>query len=113
VKVCGWRPHDGGAAATVGPAYANLQWRKPRKVWGDLASGAMGISTLAVCCRGALKACLGSDRGGDERGRPIAIGRIGVAQRTTAIESDARASMIIASQEPAKQQGRDGVWPRI
>ena len=27
VKVCGCRPHEGGAARTVGPAYANLQWR--------------------------------------------------------------------------------------
>jgi hypothetical protein len=31
VEVCGRRPHDGGAADT-GPAYANLQWRKPREV---------------------------------------------------------------------------------
>src|SRR3982074_1812733 len=29
VKVCGCRPHDDGAAP--GPAYANLQWRKPRE----------------------------------------------------------------------------------
>jgi hypothetical protein len=29
-KVCGCRPHEGGAARTVGPASANLQWRKPR-----------------------------------------------------------------------------------
>jgi ferredoxin-like protein FixX len=27
------RPHEGGAARTVGSAYANLQWRKPREVW--------------------------------------------------------------------------------
>jgi hypothetical protein len=27
VKVCGCRPHEGGVARTVGPAYANLQWR--------------------------------------------------------------------------------------
>jgi hypothetical protein len=41
VKVCGCRPHDGGAART-GPAYANLQWRKPREVWRGGASNAMG-----------------------------------------------------------------------
>ena len=33
VKVCGWRPHDGGAADRhEGPAYANLQRRKAREV---------------------------------------------------------------------------------
>ena len=37
VKVCGCRPHEGGAART-GPAYANLQRRKPREVWRDGAS---------------------------------------------------------------------------
>jgi len=41
VKVCGCRPHDGGAART-GLAYANLQWRKPREVWRGGASNAMG-----------------------------------------------------------------------
>jgi len=43
VKVCGCRPHEGGAARTVGPAYANLQWRKPREMWKGRASDAMGI----------------------------------------------------------------------
>jgi hypothetical protein len=43
VKVCGCRPHEGGAARTVGPASANLQWRKPREVWKGRASDAMGI----------------------------------------------------------------------
>src|SRR5450432_661492 len=43
VKVCGCRPHEGGAADTLGPAYANLQWRKPREVWKGRASDAMGI----------------------------------------------------------------------
>ena len=28
--------------------------RKPREVWRDRASDAMGVSTLAICCRGAL-----------------------------------------------------------
>ena len=36
------RPHDGGAADT-GPAYANLQWRKPREVCRGDASDAKGI----------------------------------------------------------------------
>src|SRR5260370_35919265 len=66
---------------TAGPAYANLQWRKPREVWRSCASDAMGISALAVCCRRALNASLGSGRRGGGLGRPIAIGRTGVAQR--------------------------------
>jgi len=37
------RPHESSAARTVGPAYANLQWRKPREVWKGRASDAMGI----------------------------------------------------------------------
>ena len=37
------RSHEGGAADTLGPAYANLQWRKPREVWKGRASDAMGI----------------------------------------------------------------------
>src|SRR5271157_5294454 len=49
-----------------GLASANLQGRKPRDVWRGGASDAMGISTLAVCCRGTLSPCLASDRGGDE-----------------------------------------------
>src|SRR5258708_26719848 len=49
VKVCGCRPHDGGAADT-GPASANLQWRKPREVWRGGASDAMGIWRLS-CLR--------------------------------------------------------------
>jgi hypothetical protein len=44
------RPHDGGAAHTGGPAYANLRGRKPREMWRSFASDAMGISALAVCC---------------------------------------------------------------
>jgi hypothetical protein len=90
-----------------GLASANLQGRKPRDVWRGGASDAMGISTLAVCCRGTLSPCLASDRGGDESGRPIATGRIGVAQRrsndTTAIEGSARASMVVAGRELAEQ----------
>ena len=46
---------------TPGPASANLQGRKPREVWRGGASDAMGISILAVCCRGVLDVCLGCD----------------------------------------------------
>src|SRR5664279_3862928 len=53
------RPHEGGAAHTAGPAYANLQGRKPRDVGRGGASDAMGISAWVVCCRCALSACLG------------------------------------------------------
>src|SRR5229473_1187823 len=67
------------ARRAPGPAYANLQGRKPREVWRDRASNAMGISVLAVCCGVALNACLGSDRGGDETFRPVATGRTGAA----------------------------------
>src|SRR5882672_11353316 len=104
------------ARRAPGPAYANLQGRKPREVWRDRASDAMGISVLAVCCRVALNACLGSDRGGDETFRPVATGRTGVAQRRsndrTAIPGCARASRIIAGQEPSIQKCRTGVSPR-
>src|SRR5258705_12819977 len=51
VKVCGCRPHDGGAADT-GPAYANLQWRKPREVWRGGPSDAMGIWRLSCLSAG-------------------------------------------------------------
>ena len=54
------RPHEGVAAYTAGPAYANLQGRDPREMWQGQASDAMGISARAVCCQGALNACLGS-----------------------------------------------------
>ena len=47
-KVCGWRPHEGGSARTWGPAYANLQWRKPREAWRGGASDAAGIWRLWV-----------------------------------------------------------------
>src|SRR5580704_255920 len=80
------------------------------------ASDAMGISRLTVCCRSRWNACLGIDRGGDEPGRPIATGRIGVARRrssdTTAIEGGARASMVIAGRELAKQTGSLTILPR-
>src|SRR5437762_7524607 len=104
------------ARRTRGPAYANLQGRKPRDVWRGCASDAMGISALAVCCGTALNACLGSDRGGDEPGRPIAISRTGGAQRRSngkrAIQGGTRASMVIAGREPTKQKCNSAILPR-
>src|ERR1700724_1456075 len=52
------------AQCTRGAASANLQGRKPREVRRSCASEAMGISALAVCCRRALTASLGSGRRG-------------------------------------------------
>jgi len=67
----------------------------------------MGISALAVCCQGAVNGCLGSDRGGGEAGRLIAMGGTGVAQRRSddkmAIRCGAGTSPAIASREPAKE----------
>src|SRR3954465_1776674 len=82
VKVCGCRPHAGGAAHT-GAGVRNLQGMKPREVWSGRASDAMGISTSAVFGRGSLTAALGRDREGDEAGRSIAVGRTAVARRNT------------------------------
>jgi hypothetical protein len=69
-------------------------------VWRGLASDAMGISALAVCCRGALTASLGSGRWGGELGRPLAIGRTGAARRRlideAVVRGGAAASMVIA-----------------
>jgi hypothetical protein len=45
VKVRGCRPMKVERRAP-GPAYANLQWRKPREVWRGGASDAVGISRL-------------------------------------------------------------------
>src|SRR5258708_4078824 len=98
---------------TRGPASANLQGRKPRDVGRSGASDAMGISVLAVCCRGGLTACLASGRWDGELGQPIAMGRTGVAQwrsnNTTGIQDGARASLFIAGREPGRQRGRTGV----
>src|SRR5258708_18902243 len=95
---------------TPGPAYANLQWRKPREVWRSCASDAMGISALAVCCRRALNASLGSGRRGGELGRPIAIGRTGVAQRRlideAGVPGGATASTGHGGPGPAEAKGR-------
>jgi hypothetical protein len=50
------------ARRALGPAYANLQGRKPREVWRGGASDAMGISAAAVFSRRALTASFGSGR---------------------------------------------------
>ena len=115
VKVCGCRPHDGDAART----WAGV--RKPPKeetaeVEEGGASEAMGFWSLSLCCRGRLSPCLASNRGDDEPGQPIAIGGTGVAQRRsndmTAIEGNARASLVNAGREPAKQTGSLIILPR-
>jgi hypothetical protein len=115
VKVCGCRPHEGGAARTAGPAYANLQGRKSREVWRGSASDTMGISSLAVRCRGALTIVVGSDQRGSELVRSIAIAEAGVAQRGLIDESVARgvatASMVMADREAARQR-RNGMSRR-
>jgi hypothetical protein len=58
----------------------------------------MGIWSLVLCCRSALSACLGSDRGGNEPGQPIATCRTGVAHRRssdkTAVHDRTAASML-------------------
>ena len=85
-------------------------------MWRSCASEAMGISALAVCCRGALTACLGSGRKGDEVGRPIAIGRTGVAQRRltdkAVVQGGATTSKVIAGREPATEKCSTGMLPR-
>jgi hypothetical protein len=76
----------------------------------------MGISALAVCCRGELIGSLVSVRRGGEFGGPIAPGRTVVAQRRlidkVAIQGGATPSMVIAGREPAKQKGSTGMSPR-
>ena len=103
------------ARRTPGPASANLQGRKPRDVGQCGASGAMGISSRAVCCRGGLTGCLGSGRWGSELGRPIAMGRTGVARRRlideAIVRGSATASMVMAGREPAKQKCCTGMSP--
>ena len=85
-------------------------------MWRGRASTAMGISTLAVCCRGALTASLGSGRWGVELGRPIAIGRTCVARRRlideAVVQGSATASMVMAGRGPAKQKCSTGMSPR-
>jgi hypothetical protein len=96
------------ARRTPGPAYANLQGRKPREVWSGRASDAMGISASAVFGRGLPTAALGHDCAGDEASRSIAMGRTGVARRNTndkrAVQCCTQASLVIAGREPAKER---------
>jgi hypothetical protein len=107
VKVCGCRPMM-VARRAPGPAYANLQGRKPREVWRGRASDAMGISASAVCRRGLLNACVGSDQGDDDPGWPVSIGRTGVASarsnHTMGIAGGARSRLIVAGRDSAKQR---------
>src|ERR1700690_1473474 len=83
-----------------GPAYANLQGRKPRKMWGVVRQALWGFGHWRSFCRGGLAAFSAGDCGWDEAGRSIARGRIGVARRrwndTATIVSNATASMVIA-----------------
>jgi hypothetical protein len=76
----------------------------------------MGISALAVCCRGALTASLGSGRWGGELVWSIATGRTGVAQRRLSdeavVQGGAKASMVIAGREPAQQKSSTGMSPQ-
>ena len=76
----------------------------------------MGILVLSVCRRGLLKASEGSDQCNDEPGWPIAIDRTDVAcgrlNDTTAISGGARARLIIAGRESAKQRCSRVTLPR-
>ena len=72
------------ARRTPGPAYANLQGRKPREVWRGGASDAMGIWVLAdVLPVSAVERCSGKPVDGATSCwiEPVAIGRIDVAQQ--------------------------------
>ena len=85
-------------------------------MWRSGASDAMGISASAVCRRGLLNACVGSDQGYDDPGWPVAIGRTGVARarsnHTTAIAGGARSRLIIAGRDSAKQRCSAVILPR-
>jgi hypothetical protein len=63
-----------------------------------------------------LSGSLGSGRRGDELGRPIAIGSTGVGRRglidEAVVRGGAKASMVIAGREPAKQKCSTGMSPR-
>ena len=85
-------------------------------MWRGGASGAMGIWPLPVFCQGELGAFSACDRGCDETGRSIAIGRIGVVWRewndTATMVSSATASMVIADRWPAQQKCSTGMLHR-
>ena len=75
----------------------------------------MGILASAVCRRGLLNACVGSDQGYEDSVRRIAIGRTDVAERRTndkmAIQCGTRANLAIAGREPAKEG--PAILPRV
>jgi hypothetical protein len=102
------------ARRTPGPAYANLQGRKPREVGQCGTSDAMGISSFSVCYQGALSTTVGSGRRGDELCRLIAIARTGVAQRRLIDEAVAQgvatASMVVAGRESARRRRNGMSW---
>ena len=84
-------------------------------MWRSIASDAMGISA-----RGLLPRCVdwlfGKRRWGGGLGRPIATRITGVAERRliddAAVQVGARASMVVASREPAKRKCSTGMSPR-
>ena len=83
---------------------------------GEVARQTLWGFRRAVCCRGALTGSLGSGRWGGGLGRPIATGITGVAERRliddAAVQVGARASMVVASREPAKRKCSTGMSPR-
>src|SRR5258708_36497945 len=76
----------------------------------------MGIWARGVWWGRGLKGSLGSGGRGGELGRPIAIGRTGVAQRRlideAVVQDRATAGTAIAGREPAKQKCSTGMSPR-
>jgi len=117
VKVCGWRPHDGGAADTWGRRTQTSKGGNRGRCDEAARQTLWGFGRWRLVAGGALIASLGSSRRGGEHCRPIATGRTGIAQQRsndrTAVPGCARASLIIAGQEAAIQRGRAGVLPRI
>src|SRR5258705_7254901 len=67
----------------------------------------MGILSLAVCWRGALSGCLGSDRRGEgsaaDRDRQNR-GRIAEIERQAGYRERRKAKLVIAGRDPAKQK---------
>jgi hypothetical protein len=84
-------------------------------MWRGRASDAMGISSWAVGCHGALTASVESGRRGGEPDRSIAIAGTGIAQRGLIDESVAvdvaTASTVLADRESARQR-RNGMLRR-
>jgi hypothetical protein len=115
VKVCGWRPHDGGGADTGAGV------RKPPR-----EESAGGVTKLRVGHYGDLDAggllprCVDRFSGKQSTGWLALSGsrdrQTGVAQQRsndrTAVPGCARATLIIAGQEVAIQKGQAGMSPR-